>query len=69
MVGFSTANRIPEDDGIWNLRCIPESQIDCAFRAAAEATEEAVVRSMLEARSVTGYSGKIRRSLSEFYQP
>ena len=69
MVGFSTANRIPEDERVWNLRCIPESQIDCAFRAAAEATEEAVVRSMLEARSVTGYSGKIRRSLSEFYQP
>lgn len=69
MVGFSTANRIPEDGGCLNLRCIHESRINDAFRAAAEATEEAVLRSMLEAKPVTGYSGKHRRSLREFWQP
>ena len=69
MVGFSTANRIPSEGGCMNLRCIHESQIDKAFRAVAEATEEAVVKSMLSAGTVTGYSGKIRRSLTEFYQP
>ena len=68
MVGFSTANRIPAEGGCWNLRCIHESQIDKAFRAVAEATEEAVVKSMLNAKTVTGYSGKVRRSLAEFYQ-
>ena len=66
MVGFSTANRIPVDAGCLDLRCIHESHIDKAFRAVAEATEEAVVRSMLEAGSVVGYSGKVRRSLKEF---
>ena len=66
MVGFSTANRIPMEAGCLNLRCIHESQIDKAFRAVAEATEEAVLRSMLEAGTVTGYSGKVRRSLKEF---
>lgn len=66
MVGFSTANRIPAEGGCLNLRCIHESQIDKAFRAVAEATEEAVLRSMLEAKTVTGYSGKLRRSLTEF---
>ena len=41
--------------------------MDDAFRAAAEATEEAVLRSMLEAGSVTGYTGKVRRSLRQFW--
>ncbi len=66
MIGFSTANRIPADGGILSLRCIHEEHIDKAFRAAAECTEEAVLRSMLEAGRVTGYSGKVRRSLAEF---
>ena len=69
MIGFSTANRIPEKAGCINLRCIHEIQINKAFRAVAEATEEAVLRSMYYAHSVTGYSGKVRRSLREFWQP
>ena len=67
MVGFSTANRMPEVDcGMCRFRCIHEEQIDKAFRAAAEATEEAVLNAMINADTVTGYSGKIRRSLKEF---
>lgn len=69
IVGFSTANRIPAQAGCFDLRCIHESHMDAAFRAVAEATEEAVLRSMLYAKTVTGYSGKVRRSLSEFWQP
>lgn len=69
MIGFSTANRIPLDGDMLNYRCIHESQIDKAFRAVAEATEEAVILSMVHAQTVTGYSGKIRRSLSEFWCP
>lgn len=67
MVGFGTANRIPEEGGVMTLRCVHESHINEAFRAAAEATEEAVVRSMLSAETVVGYSGKVRRSLKEFF--
>ena len=69
MIGFSTANRIPSDGDMLYCRCIHESQIDKAFRAAAEATEEAVILSMVHAQAVTGYSGKIRRALSEFWCP
>ena len=69
MVGFSTANRIPAEAGVMELRCIHESYMDRAFRAVAEATEEAVLRSMLNAQTITGYSGKVRRSLNEFWQP
>jgi D-aminopeptidase len=66
MVGFSTANRIADDGGMVQLKCIHESNMDKAFRAVAEATEEAVLKSMLSAGQVTGYSGKVRRSLREF---
>lgn len=69
MIGFSTANRIPEKAGCFSLRCIHDGQINKAFRAVAEATEEAVLRSMYYAGTVTGYSGKVRRSLSEFWRP
>lgn len=67
MIGFTTANRMPERDcGMCSFRCIHEEQIDKAFRAAAEATEEAVLNAMINADTVTGYSGKVRRSLAEF---
>lgn len=68
-IGFSTVNRIPAGEDILDMKCIHESHIDKAFRAAAEAAEEAVLQSMLHANTVTGYSGKIRRSLTEFWQP
>lgn len=68
MIGFSTANRIPARGKMASLRCIHEEQMDQAFRAAAEATEEAVLRSMLSAEAVTGYTGKKRRSLAEFWK-
>ena len=69
MVGFSTANRIPSESGFMNFRCIHESYMDRAFRAVAEATEEAVLQSMLNADPVTGYSGKYRHSLKEYWTP
>ena len=68
-IGFSTANRIPTEADILDLKSIHESHMDEAFRAAAEATEEAILQSMLHAKTVTGYSGKVRRSLTEFWQP
>ena len=68
-IGFSSANRIPADADFMDIRSIHESHINEAFRAAAEATEEAVLLSMLHAHMVTGYSGKVRRVLSDFWQP
>lgn len=69
MIGFSTANRIPLSGDVLDYRFIHESHMDKAFRAVAEATEEAVILSMTCAQPVTGFSGKIRRSLSEFWCP
>ena len=67
MVGFSTANRIPDNDAFCQMTYIHESRINTAFRAVAEATEEAVLRSMLKAEPVTGYHHHRRRSLAEFF--
>lgn len=67
-IGFSTANRCNPNDrrGILPMSQLNESEIDKCFRAAAEATEEAILNSMVEAVTVTGYSGKIRHSLAEY---
>ena len=66
-VGFSTANRIPAAGGeIRSARVLREDALDTAFRACAEAVEEAVLNSMLSADTVTGYSGKTRESLRKY---
>lgn len=66
-VGFSTANRLYKTDAaLRSAAYLNEDFIDEAFRACAEAAEEAVLSSLLNAGTVTGYSGKVRRSLTEF---
>ena len=67
-VGFSTANvlRLGETRDVLTRRELNEERIDLPFRAAAEATEEAVLKSMVAAEQVTGFSGNTRHSLAEF---
>lgn len=67
MVGFTTANRIPHDgpDRL-SLDILREDLLDIPFRAAAEATEEAVLNSMITARTTVGYTGLTIWSLREF---
>lgn len=67
-VGFSTANRMPDDsgpvrDGRSQLR---EDCLNGFFYAAAEAVEEAVLNSMSAAHPLTGYSGTTFHALSEY---
>ena len=67
-IGFSTANRVPHTPAraIVDVKAFSEDYIDLCFRAAAEATEEAVLNSMVAAEDVTGYGGHTRLSLSHF---
>ena len=67
-IGFSTANRIPHTPAraIVDVKALSEDYIDLCFRAAAEATQEAVINSMVAAEDVTGYGGQTRLSLSHF---
>ena len=69
MIGFSTANRIPDQADFVQLRCMHDDKLNDAFRAAAEATEEAVLRSMLAAKPVANRDGTMRHSLREFWNP
>ena len=67
-IAFSTANRIShhETKALTSLRALNENHINLAFRAAAEATEEAVLNSMITAEAVEGRDGNFRHSLGEY---
>ncbi len=65
---FTTANTISHFDTaptshitMWN-----ENNMDDLFRAVGEATEEAILNSMLTASTTTGRDGNTRRSLAEY---
>ncbi|MGP4078065.1 DmpA family aminopeptidase [Halobacillus sp. K22] len=72
VIGFSTAAKIPHqaDTPLLSIQTIHEEDIDEAFRAVSEATEEAVLNSLITADSVTGRDDKeahTLRSLLEKY--
>jgi len=64
---FSTANRPSQgDSAVREVRVLSENRMDVFFRAMAEATEEAVLNSMLNAAPSAGFDGRIVRSLAQF---
>ncbi len=70
MIGFTTANRVPKDAGSGELlltqTVIHEDLINKAFQAAAEASNEAILNSMVCAGRAVGRDGKVYYSLAEF---
>ena len=62
---FSTANRMKTSEDVWRPVILNEDRLEPVFRAVTETVEEAIIRSMLEAETVTGRDGNTRRSLSE----
>lgn len=69
-LAFSTANPYPNDENAvtYPVTAFREDNIDDVFRAAAECAEEAVLNSMLCARTVTGWQGETIYSLSELWE-
>ncbi|TPM95115.1 P1 family peptidase [Mesorhizobium sp. B2-1-3A] len=67
-IAFSTGNLVDHDEGrdLVPLLALNEARIDLLFRAAAEATQEAVLNSMLSAEAFTGRAGKHRASLADW---
>ncbi|MBN8209979.1 P1 family peptidase [Bacillus sp. NTK071] len=67
ILGFSTANKIPHHvtSTTLSMDTIHEEEIDTAFRAVGEATEEAVLNSLLTATHVIGRDGNERPTLSD----
>lgn len=69
VIGFTTANRIPSGEGadILPVNILREGRLEQAFRAASDATEEAILNSLAAAQTVRGYRGNIRYGLTELF--
>ncbi len=67
-IAFSTGNLVDHDEtrDLVPLTALNEARIDLLFRAAAEATQEAVLNSMLSADAFTGRAGSHRASLADW---
>lgn len=68
VLGFTTANRVahaPADD-LAPMQRLSDSRIDDMFRAATEATEEAILNALCAASAVTGPEGATRPLLSDW---
>lgn len=70
VIGFSTATRIPHENQaeLLSIPVIHEEDIDLAFRAIGEATEEAVLNSLITATHVVGRDGNERPALKELLE-
>jgi D-aminopeptidase len=69
-IGFSTANRIPHfhHSGLLTLNQIHEDEIDQAYVAVVEATEEAILNSLLSADTTIGREGNTLYSLRDYIE-
>lgn len=67
-LGFSTGNILyhKEEKDIINIKTFNESKINQIFRATTEATEEAILNSMITANTTVGKDGHIVYSLKDF---
>lgn len=65
VVGFSTSNRIPRttDDRIHKMDMLLDSHVNPIYRAAIEATEEAILNALCTAEDMTGRDGAFCPSL------
>lgn len=70
VLGFSTANKIPhyKPEKSLAIKTIHEQDIDEAFRAVGEATEEAVLNSLITAEAVVGRDGNSRPALKDLLE-
>ncbi|WP_312092131.1 P1 family peptidase [Niallia sp.] len=70
IIGFSTANKIPHEKPSAHVpvSTIHEEDIDIAFRAVGEATEEAVLNSLITATHVIGRDGNERPALKDLIE-
>lgn len=68
VIAFSTANRVRhyEERAAVDMKVFNENHMDKVFRAAAEATEEAILNSLVTAESCVGRDGNTRKSLGEY---
>lgn len=68
VIAFTTANRLMhgESESIATIRMINDHHLNLPFRAAAECVEEAILNSMVTAKTTHSVDGRVRRSLREY---
>lgn len=68
VLGFTTENRIDHDpaEDVAPMRRMADSRIDDLFRAACEATQEAILNALCTATAVTGPDGTTRPLLADW---
>jgi D-aminopeptidase len=62
-LAFSTANHIGQHDMISHVRMLAPDAMTSLFRAAAEATEEAILNALCMAETMTGREGRVVHAL------
>ncbi|WP_017185209.1 P1 family peptidase [Alkalibacillus haloalkaliphilus] len=67
-IGYSTANRVPHSSHITQMTVVHENDLDQAFQAVTDATEEAILNSMVMAETVTGRKELTLHSLSNYIE-
>ncbi len=68
VISFSTANKVShyEKEATVQIKVFNENNIDKLFRAVGEATEEAILNSMICAETTKGRDANVRYSLKEY---
>jgi D-aminopeptidase len=62
-IAFSTGNHVGQNDKISNVKMIAPDAMTSLFRAAAEATEEAILNAMCMAETMSGRDGRTIHAL------
>ena len=68
MVAFSTENKVAHSPNYMeeNVIRFSDSYLNCFFKATVDATEEAILNSMLHAKELRSYNGTLYKSLMEY---
>ncbi|HLI11493.1 MAG TPA: P1 family peptidase [Alphaproteobacteria bacterium] len=62
-LAFATGNHLGQTETITNVRMLAPAAMDGLFRAAAEATEEAILNALCMAETMTGREGRVVHAL------
>lgn len=70
MIAFSTTNKVSHNPNkaVDNIMRFSDNYINRVFKAVVDATEEAVLNSMLHANGKTGFDGTYYKSLREYQE-
>jgi D-aminopeptidase len=63
-LAIATGNDLPRhQEGLWDLRMLPHSEMNPLFHAVADATEESILNALCAAETTTGQRGRVAHAL------